>query len=203
MAIVKTQAASTTDPLIAITAVAGAAQSISAEQDLADVDEAVVEIFHAPDGTGTPTKGTEYRVVVTPTATGNDGWVTWAAFVTGLTASAAYAIDAVEPIGETVIAESATTGLAVDQIVFIKRATLGNSEWRKIVALSANTSFTVGDGLTTATAVAEAYYTQCEKFQCSVSGAWRRVRVICNNNYQAGTTIAINWMARMFLNKWR
>jgi hypothetical protein len=203
MAIIKTQAEV---ELIGVTAVAGGAQSKSAELNTADLDAIAIGIYHTPDGTGTPTKGTEYRIETSALAVGDEGWVVLQPFVTGLAAATMYDADAVEPIGEVVIAESATAGLAVDQIVFFDTpagGTLADSQWRRVVALAANTSFTIGDGLKMATAIGDDIWNMCEIFRAEVSGNWRRLRVICNNNYQAGTTININWKCLAVTNNWR
>jgi hypothetical protein len=199
MPIIKTQTASN---LLAITAVAADAQAQSSVLDLSGPSVAVLEIFHAPDGTGTPTKGTEYRVEVSATATGNDGWVVYSSYVTGLAAATKFDVDGVNAIGTTTIAESATTGLAQDDMIFFKEGTLANSEWRRIVSLTANTSYVINDGLTTATDTNTDVWNKCEKFQCSIPANWIRARVQVNNKYQAGTTIAINCMVNAVVTTW-
>jgi len=181
----------------AITAVAGGAvMSKSAEIDVSDMDEFFGGIFHAPDGTGTPTKGTLYAWEGSLAATGDDAWVRIAEFVTGLTASTKFDQDGTEAIGATVIEESATTGLTSGEWVFFKDATLANSEWRYVQDVITNTSFTISDGLTTAHDNTTDIYTKAEVFRAVMNvRGYKRLRCICDNNYIDGTTIAINWKA--------
>ena len=204
MAIVKTQAEV---ELIAITAVAGGAQSKSAEMNTADLDAVAIGIYHAPDGNAVPTYGTEYRIEASALDAGDDAWVVLTSFVTARAAATAYAADAGEPIGETVIAEGATAGLVAGQIAFFDTPAgggLADSQWRRIVDVNANVSFTLLDGLTMATAIGDAIWNMAEIFRAEVSGHWRRLRVVCDNNYLDGAvTIALNWKALAVTNAWR
>lgn len=202
MPIVKTQAEV---ELKAVTLVAGGAQSKSDELDISDLDAIAIAIFHAPHGTGTPDEGTEYRVEVSAEDAGDESWVSLAPYVTGLVAATMYQADAVEPIGETVIAEAVTAGLEVEQIAFFDSpgAVLADSEWRKIVDVVNNVSFTLLDGLAVATAIGDDIWNMCEIFHAEVSGDWRRLRVICNNNYRDGVTIDLHWKCLAVTNDWR
>jgi len=180
--------------LAAIAAVVGAAQAISSVLDVSTNLAATILIDHAPASAVAPTKGTEYRIEISEKDAGNDTWRTLTSFVTGLTAAVAKALDGDEAIGQTVIEENATAGLAVGDIVFIVNAALGSSEWAKVVALAANVSFTIQDALTNDQALGAAYYNQCEQFVAVIDlTSIKRLRVVCNNNYLAGTTINIYW----------
>ena len=204
MAITKTQEASTTNPLLAITAIAANTQQLYAEQDVSSWDAMLFCIFHAPDSVTTPTKGTAYIIEGSIETSGNSSWTPVTSFVTGLTASTKFDLDGTEAVGQTVIEESATTGITVSEWVFFKDAVLANSEWRYVVALSANTSFTIGDALTNEHLNTTDVYTKAEVFRAAIDcGNWKRIRARCDNNYGAGTSIAINARVLAELVKYR
>jgi hypothetical protein len=103
-------------------------------------------------------------------------------------------VDGTEAAGQTVIEEATTTGLALGQIIFLKNATIGNSEWGKLVAFTASTSFTLQDGITNAQ-TGSTWYNRGERFAFALDlTPFKRVRVVCNNNYGA-SAVAVNWRA--------
>ena len=175
--------------------------------DISVVDEVAIQINFAPnEASVTPTKGTRFAIQVSPHTTSEEEWATLTSFVTALTAGTKFDADAVEPVGETVIAESATTGLVVGDLVFFDTpagGTIADSQWRELVALAANTSFTIGKGLKMATAIGDDIWRPAEKFLAVIGAGWSRLRVLCDNNYQAGTAMNITWQCIALKTKWR
>jgi len=165
-----------------IAAVAADAQDKSSELALTNMKKVAIFIDHARDATGAfVDAGTEYRVEVSEKATGNDTWRTIASAVCGIAAALGHVMDAEEAAGQTLIEIGATTPL-VNDIQFFKNATIGNSEWGKIVAVVDGVSFTLQDGLTN-TQAAITTYSQGEHFVLLLDvEAYTRLRVICNNN---------------------
>lgn len=204
MAIVKTQARSA---LLAITDIAKNTVLFSSELDISDVDEVGIECWFAPNEAAvTPTKGTKFDIQVSAATVGEE-WTTIASFVTALAAGTKYDADAVEPIGETVIAEATgTANLVVGDLVFFDTpagGTIADSQWREVVALTANTTFTIDKGLTMATAIGDDIWRNAEKFTAVIAGGWSRVRVLVNNNYIAGTAMNITAHVIAITSKWR
>ena len=172
--------------LLAITAVAANAQQKSSELDTSSMNQATVFIDHARDAAAAFVgAGTEYRIEVSEKATGNDTWRTLYSVVCGIAAASSIVMDAEEAAGQTVIEIGATTP-AVGDIVFFENGTIANSEWGKVVAISAGVSFTLQDGLTN-TQAAITLFNKAEQFVLNIGlKTAKRLRVIVNNNN--GTT---------------
>lgn len=175
--------------LLAITNIAAAAQQKSSEFTPAGKLVGSFTIDFAPEATNVP--GTEIRIEAAQDSSGNAKWVPiWTALTTKSTVNN-NAVDGTEAIGATVIEEATTTGLALGQFVFFKNGTLGNSEWGRVAALTASTSFTLLDALTNAQTGAT-WYNQAERFIAVVELlAGMRYRVVINNNY-AASSVAVN-----------
>lgn len=181
--------------LKAITAVVSAAQSVSDIFTTSGKLNGIIFIDFGLDSATTPV-GTEFRVETSQKLTGNDTWRTipGGIRITGTTAPSAIVMDALEAAGQTVI-ECGATLPALNDIVFFKNATLGNSEWAKVtarVATGGSESFTIQDGLTNGQA-AITLYNKAEQFVIPIDLAGIvRLRVVCNNNY-ATSSASIVW----------
>jgi hypothetical protein len=173
-----------------ITNVSAAAQSVSSVFTASTHLAATIFIDIAPEATNTP--GTELRIEVSQKDSGDDTWVTLTPFLSTKNTVNSNAVDGTEAAGSTVIDETTTTGIAAGQIIFFKNSTIGNSEWAKIVAFTASTSFTLQDGLTNAQ-TGSTWYNQAERFVAQIDlTAIKRFRVVCNNNFGA-SSVAVNW----------
>lgn len=189
--------------LQAIANVADAAQDISTELSVAGHLSAVVHIDFAPEATNT--NQTELRIEIAETDDSDCGtdaedclWVErWSTITTDGTVATNDM--PTEAAGQTEIDETTLTGLTDGdgQILFIKDDTLANSEWVKVVLVTASTSYTIQDGLRFAHDSSDDWYNQAERFsaQIDLSGV-QRIRVVCNNNYKTGS-VAVNWRARI------
>lgn len=175
--------------LKAISTVAANAQDTSSVLSVTSYSEATIFIDHARDAaTAFIGAGTEYRVQVSEKASGNDTWRTIYSVVCDITAASSIVMDAEEAAGATQIETGATVPAAGD-IVFFKNATIGNSEWSKVVSIvttGGSESFTILDGLTN-TQAAITLFNKAEMFVITVPlRNATRLRVVCNNNN--GTT---------------
>jgi len=180
--------------LLAITAVAAGAQQKSSILSLTGIKKAAVFIDHGRTATTAFVgAGTEYRVEASQKAAVNDVWRTIASVVAGIAAASEITADGDEAAGQTVI-ECGATLPAVNDIVFWENATLGLSEWAKVVAIDATANlenFTLQDGLTNAQAAAKLIYNKAEHFVLNLDvEAFNRMRVIVNNN-NGSTNVAI------------
>lgn len=176
--------------LKSITAVAAANQSTSSELDVASKYSALIFIDFGLDSATTPV-GTEFRIEVSEKATGTDTWRTFWSAITATVAPSAIVTDGTEVATSTQI-ECGATVPALNDIVFFKNSTIGNSEWGKVVArvtTGGSESFTLLDGLTNDQA-GGTYYNKAEQFVVGldlVSNPAKRLRVVCNNNYAASS----------------
>lgn len=172
--------------LKAISTVAANAQDISSTLDVTNYKKAIIFIDHARDAAAAFVgAGTEYRIEVSEKSSGNDTWRTLYSIVGDITAASSIVMDAEEAAGQTLIEIGATTPVVGD-IVFFKNATLANSEWGKVVAISAGVSFTLQYGLTN-TQAAITLFNKAEHFVISLDlENATRLNVVCNNNN--GTT---------------
>uniref|UniRef100_A0A6M3KCA3 Uncharacterized protein n=1 Tax=viral metagenome TaxID=1070528 RepID=A0A6M3KCA3_9ZZZZ len=179
--------------LKAITAVAADAQSISSTLDLSgNIKQATILIDHAKDNSAASVgQGAEYVVQVSEKATGNDTWRALTSFTAAITAPTVITTDAEEAAGQTLIEIGATTPVVGD-IIFWKNATIANSEWSNVIAISAGVSCTLESGLTN-TQAQGTYNTQGEHFVVTINTeSITRLRVVCNNT-KGTTNRAIVW----------
>jgi hypothetical protein len=180
--------------LKAITNVAAAAQSISSVFSSTTHLQGTVFIDIAPEATNTP--GTELRVEISQKDSGNDTWIPFATFISTTLTSNTNAVDGTEAAASTVIEEATTTGIALNQYMFFKNGTIGNSEWSRVVAFTGSTSFTVLDGITNAQ-TSSTWYNRGERFVVTMDlTSIKRLRVVCNNAY-AASSVAVNWRAAL------
>jgi hypothetical protein len=177
------------------TAVAANAQSESSELDLTGIRHVSLMITHARDAAAAFVgAGTEYRVLVSSKATGEDAWFPLINYVADIAAASTIATDNLEAVGQTVI-ETGATVPAVNDMVFFKNATIALSEMVKVVArdvTGAAENFTILHGLTVAQASGN-YFNKGEKpvLVLDVS-AFTRLKVVCNNA-NGSTNQAIVW----------
>ena len=181
--------------LQAIVNVSSGAQDLSTEFATGDRLAAYIFLDFAPEATNT--NQTELRIEINETVAGdNDKWREFYSAITTDGTVNSNAIDGAEAIGQTVIEESVTTGLTNGdgQIVFIKDgSTITDSEWVKLVAVSASTSFTIQDGLRVAKDTGDTWFNQAEHFAVSMDlASIVRLRAVCNNN-NGGGSVAVNW----------
>ena len=179
--------------LLAITKVAANAQQKSSVLALTNMKKVAILIDHGRTATTAfVVSGTEYVIQASQKASGDDTWRAIASVVCDITAASEITADGDEAAGETVI-DIGTTNPAKGDVVFWENATLGNSEWMRVVSVTdggAGSTFTIRDGLTNAQAAAKKIYNKGEHFVLSLDvSAFTRLRVVVNNN--AGTTNAV------------
>lgn len=173
--------------LLAITKVDANTQQKSSELTLTNMKKVALLIDHGRTATTAfVVAGTEYRVEVSQKATGNDTWRAIASAVCGIAAATEITADAQEVAGQTLIEIGANTP-TINDIVFWENATLANSEWMKVVAITGGTDFTILDGLTNTQEAAKKIYNKGEQFVLLLDvESYTRLRVVVNNNN--GTT---------------
>lgn len=177
--------------LLAITAIGAGNQQLSSVLDVSTALAATLLIDHAPDSATAPTIGTEYRVEVSEKASGNDTWRPLYSFVTGIVAANLKTVQATQNAGSTTITHTVAGTYVQDDIIFFKNSTIANSEWAKITSITSTTVEVISDGLTNNQG-GQQMINKCEFFVVPVDcTSIKRIRVVVNNKFGAGTTIAI------------
>lgn len=175
-----------------ITAVATAAQSVSDILTTTNTLSALIFIDFGLDSATAPV-GTEFRIETSQKATGNDTWrmIPSGRVITGTVTPTAITSDGTDAAGATTILIGANTP-ALNDIVFRKHGTIALSEWCKVVAITAGTSYVIQDALTNDQATT-VHYNKAEQFVIPVNlENIKRLRVVCNNNY-AASSASIVW----------
>lgn len=180
--------------LLAITAVPANTQQTSSVLSLAGVRKVTIFIDHGRTAvTAFVVAGTEYRIEASQKASGNDTWVPVASVVCEITAPVAIVMDGAEAAGATRIECTAVVPTKGDWVYF-KNATIGNSEWAKVVLVDAGVGteyFDILDGLTNVQA-AITMYNKAERFALTLDvEAFTRLRVVVNNN-NGTTNVAVD-----------
>ena len=162
--------------------VKGSAQDVSAKFACR------IDLFHALVEAAANTNPGSFLVQVSGAASGDNDWKTvFAPQVTNAT-PATEAMTATEPIGETVLAVASTTGVTAENEIYIQdTTTIGDSEWRRVQSIVANTSIDIIDGLTVEKDSADVIWGSAEHFFCNLNLATvQRVRVIYQHEGAAG-----------------
>lgn len=120
-------------------------------------------------GTGSAfTVGPKVRVEVSPktSPTAND-WIALTSFVMALGASiGSTAVSGTEAVGQTVVSLTSGTNFTAGDYIFFHNATIGSSEWSRVVSIATN-DITIEEGLVNAQTGATAR-DQAEQYPCSV-----------------------------------
>ncbi len=93
------------------------------------------------------TAGCFFRIEVSSKTSGNQYWIPIAQFTSLIAAVTSQAVNGTCNSGQKVVSMASTTGMTVGDIVFISNGTLANSEWGRIVSISANVSITLEENL--------------------------------------------------------
>jgi hypothetical protein len=141
-----TKAVAEVDALFAMAA--SAAYALGASVDLSALYPSAFHIDYAPTAETAATVAAKAIVQLSSNTSGDEHWSDYYTVSAGLDTAASEVTSGTEAAGATLIEVASTTGLALQDAIFFLNTTLGNSEWARIVALSANTSITVEDALT-------------------------------------------------------
>lgn len=115
----------------------------------------------------------------------NDAATIWRNIYTYTTTFAACESEAVSGTvnaGTNVVTVASTTNLTVGDYVFINNTTIGNSEWGRIKAISANTSITLEENLLNAQ-TGSTIYDLAEDFICDIDLiAVKKLRIVVDGS---------------------
>ena len=99
----------------------------------------------------------------------NEHWITVAEYVAKGTTPSDEALDATEPVGETVIALTLTASFAAEDLVYFPNSTLADGEWGQIQEVATDASITLIEGLTNEQDIAALVLNDASRFVCALN----------------------------------
>ncbi len=124
--------------------------------------------------------GAKIRVEGSTKSSGDGHWFALAEFQSLIAAAEAEAVSGTVAAGTNVITVASTTNLTAGDLVFFDNGTIGNSEWGRVKAISANVSITIEDALVNAQTGAT-IYDQGEFYSALLDlSAISRIRVVAD-----------------------
>lgn len=132
--------------LLAHQAVTHPATVVGSDEDVTGYQFLRLDLFHAFNEAAANTNPASFIVETSQDASGNE-WFEALRFKVFDGTPASEVLTATEGAGETVIAVASTTGFVADDVVYLRDATLENSEWARVQEISLNTSITLVEGL--------------------------------------------------------
>lgn len=163
-------------------------------QDVSSYYGAILQVWYALTN-ATAHTGTRIIVEYSTDSSGDEDWAELAQFVVGVgTTNLETITNNPATAGATVITCASTTGYTVGIWIFLEDgATFANSEWGRVVAVAANTSVTLKDGITRQHANTSVLNSVAgPAVPVMIPEFCQRIRVIYDNSYDAdGATVAI------------
>lgn len=136
------------------------------------------------------TEGMEFRIEGSSKSSADGQWFPLAVFKTKIAAVTSQAVSGTCNAGQAVIAMASTTGMTVQDIIYIDNGTIANSEWGRIKSLVVNTSVTIEDNLVNAQTGATVYPSG-EMFVAQLDlTAVGRIRLVANGA-NTGQAVAV------------
>lgn len=177
--------------VLALQSVAAAAVLISSAQSVTTAIAATLFIHFGRRAATALTIGAQIRIEASSKSSGDGHWYPLFVFTTDIAAASDQAVNGTCAAGQNVIPMTSTSGFAVGDIVYIDNATIGNSEWGRIKAVSTDVSITIEDNLvnaqTGATVYDQAQIFRAVDINCRAIG---RLRVVVDNT-GTGQAIAV------------
>ena len=154
-------------------------------------------LFHASVEAAANTNPGKFLVLVSGSASGNEDWAVAAEFDATISTADTEAMTATEPIGETVLAVTATAGFAANDILYIQDASVVvDGEWARCKKIVTNTSVDLVDGLTNGKDSSDVIWNDADIWICQLDlTAVGRVRVVFQHEGAAGVNCHIKAMA--------
>jgi len=118
--------------------------------DVSTAYEATFYIHFGRAATTALTAGVNFRIEGSSETSGTRYWFPITTVTTGIATSETEALSGTINAGDTTLAVASTTNLTAGDLIIIENGTIGNSEWARIKAISANVSITIEDPLTNA-----------------------------------------------------
>lgn len=180
--------------LLSLQTCASGAVVIGSAIDVSTLWEMFVAIHLGRTATTALTNPAKIRIEASPETSGNDSWVSIAEFLSDTLASTTTAtLTTATTAGATVLPMTTTAGILVGDMVYIQEAGgQTNSEFRRVITVTANTSITVEEGCTYAhTVTTTKVWSKANYWAARLNVApYMRVRMVADCAYAAsGQTI--------------
>jgi hypothetical protein len=177
--------------VLALQTVASGSVVASSAIDVSAIIAATMFIHFGRESATALTVGAIFRIEGSSKSTLDGHWYPLFTYVTDVAAVGDEAVNGTCNAGQNVVAMASTTGFAVGGIMFIQNTAIGNSEWGRIKAVSANVSVTLEDNLlnaqTGSTCYAGAQIFRAVDLNCR---ALTRIRLVADNT-GTGQSIAV------------
>lgn len=156
-------------------------------------------MFHGYREATADTNPGKFKVQIRPDAgdgSVNEHWVTVAEFVAKGTTPSDEALDATEPVGETVIALTFTASFVAEDLVYFANATEANAEWSEIITVVTDTSIEIMQGLTNEQALGTVVFNDAVAFAPAFDlNANESIRVVWSHEGGTGANGAVKVLA--------
>ncbi len=143
------------------------------------------------------TEGAELRIEAMSSSGGTTGtWFPIASFKTQTAAAnSSTSVTTSSASGQAVVSMSSTTGLAIENLVFILNTTLANSEWQRVAVVTASTSITLEENLVNTQGTSSKVYNSAEFYAAQIDcTAITQLRVVVNACNTGQTTYVDAYM---------
>lgn len=158
---------------------------ISSELDTTNLTSISVTIHLGRQTETAFTAGVNFRIEMSPAPSGTGNWHVITQFTSALGSSvASQAVGAAgAAAGQKVIPMTDTTGFSAGDMIFIQNATLANSEFHRISAVTTNTSITIEDNLQNSQPATSTVYDQAESYYALIdTSSIKRMRVVIDGS---------------------
>lgn len=137
----------------------------------------------------------KFKVQIRPNAgdgSVNEHWKTIAEYVAKGTTPSDEALDATEPVGETVIALTLTATYVAEDLVYFANATEANAEWAEIITVVTDATIEIMNGLTNEQASGTVVFNDATAFVCPLDlNANESYRVVWSHEGAVGANGAV------------
>ena len=156
-------------------------------QDVSTKLAATIVMWHSSVEATANTNPGSFFVQVSASSSGDEDWATVAQFTVNATTADTEAMTATEPIAETVMAVSSTTGFVAGDLLYLQNSTVGNGEWAQCQEIVTNTSINLIDGLTNQQTNTSTIWNDANVFTCQLDlTAVGRLRVVFQHEGATG-----------------
>lgn len=156
-------------------------------QDVSSKFAATIVCFHASVEATANTNAGLFLIQVSASSSGDEDWATVAQFQATISTADTENMTATEPVSETVLAVSSTTGFVAGDLLYIQdTGVVADGEWARCQEIVPNTSINLIDGLTNQKDNADVIWNDADVFVSQLDlTAVGRVRVVFQHE---GTT---------------
>ncbi len=170
--------------ILALQNVATGAVLLSNAIDVSVKFSGVVYVHVGRTSNTAPTTALQIRIEASAKEDPNEAgfWFPLAVFQSTINSITSQAVNGTCNSGQNVVAMTATAGMALSDLVYIKNSTIANGEFGIVSAINSNTNIHIEDNLVNAQ-TGSTVYPNAQRFIAQLDlSAVKRIRVVANNN---------------------